>query len=138
MTPKLGERKETMKFFEVEYRLPHDHMVVVGVKAESPEAAVAKAEAAFDQGHIWDNTPDMPLLIDDYGETDAVLVFKAKEVSTFKADSSVQAKVQEGIASSAIDLLRKVQAGTLEDSDHREIKELLEAVDAWDQTGAMQ
>lgn len=126
-----------MKLFEVEYRLPYDHLVVVGVKATSSTAAVTKVVTALNEGNIWDNTPDMPLLVDDYGETSAVLGFKVKEVSAFKADSSVQEKVLEGHASNAIALLRKVQAGTLEDSDHREIHELLEAVDSWDQTGAM-
>lgn len=37
--------------------------------------------AAFDEASIWDNTPDMPLLYDDYEETDDnTLMFTAVEV----------------------------------------------------------
>ena len=56
-----------MKYI-VQYTLPYEHRVMVGVTAESREAAIAKAETLFDQGEIWDDTPEVPLLFDDFEE----------------------------------------------------------------------
>ena len=57
-----------MKYL-VQYTLPYDHRVVVGIEADDPEAAVARAQALFDSGDIWQDTDQVPLLYDDYEET---------------------------------------------------------------------
>jgi len=66
--------------YVIQYTLPYEHRVMVGIKAESGEEAIAKAEALFDQGDIWDDTKDVPLLFDDYEETgDSPLVFTVEQ-----------------------------------------------------------
>ena len=56
-----------MKFI-VSYTLPYVHQVMVGIEAASEEAALNKAQAFFDEGSIWDDTPQLPLLLDDFEE----------------------------------------------------------------------
>lgn len=78
--------------YVVEYSLAYDYTVRVGVTAASVEDAKAKAGAAFDAGTIWDDTPDMPLLYDEYDEQeDNTLEFFATAAGeTFpKVDGSV-------------------------------------------------
>lgn len=48
--------------------LPYEHLVMVGIDAETPEAATAKAEKLFDDGEIWQDTAEAPLLYDGYEE----------------------------------------------------------------------
>ncbi|MBK6744184.1 MAG: hypothetical protein IPG66_14950 [Hydrogenophilales bacterium] len=61
----------------VEYRIDYTHRVQVGVVADCDDTAIALAQAAFDAGAIWDNTPEMPLLYDDYDEVeDETLIFR--------------------------------------------------------------
>jgi len=68
-----------MKYI-VHYTLPYEHRVMVGIEATSREAAIAKAEALFDQGDIWDDTKEVPLLLDDFDETgDSPLVFTVEQ-----------------------------------------------------------
>lgn len=124
-----------MKLYEVEYRIPYEHVVVVGIKAQSPERAKEIAQREFDNGSIWDNTEHLPLLVDDYEEKDGCLEFVAKEVDGFSAGPSVEVAVQQSCVYNAIKLLRKVHAGALEDGDHREIAELLSTIDGWDKSG---
>lgn len=57
-----------MKRFVVQYSLPFDHIVQVGIEAQTPEHAIAKAQALFDAGDIWDDTPEVPLLLDEFEE----------------------------------------------------------------------
>jgi hypothetical protein len=52
----------------VEYTLDYAHRVQVGILSDSDEEAIDKAQAAIDAGTIWDDTPEMPLLFDDYEE----------------------------------------------------------------------
>ena len=59
---------EAEQGYVVEYTLPYTHRVQVGVYAPNAESASKKAESAFDAGTIWDNTPEMPLLFDDFEE----------------------------------------------------------------------
>lgn len=59
-----------MKRYIVEYTLDYEHRVQVGIEADSQEAALLKAENAFYDGTIWDDTGQMPLLFDDYEEID--------------------------------------------------------------------
>lgn len=68
--------------FMVSYGLDHSHRVVVGVHAPDAGTARAIAQAAFDAGTLWDDTPDMPLLYDDYEEIDGqALQFDATPIA---------------------------------------------------------
>ncbi|QRM22881.1 hypothetical protein [Burkholderia pseudomallei] len=84
---------QTLPAFMVGYSLDHTHRVVVGIRAASADAACDIARAAFDAGTLWDDTPDMPLLYDDYDELDGqVLNFDATSIETWPAaDVSVRA-----------------------------------------------
>lgn len=69
----------------VEYELPYTHCVQVGVYADSVEAAEEKAEQAFNEARIWDDTPEMPLLYDDFEEAgDAGVALKFNVVGKCK------------------------------------------------------
>lgn len=77
---------QALPAFMVGYSLDHTHRVVVGIRAASADAACAIARAAFDAGTLWDDTPGMPLLYDDYEELDGqVLAFDATSVPTWPA-----------------------------------------------------
>ena len=54
--------------YVIQYTLPYEHRVMVGIEAETPDAATAKAEQLFDAGEIWQDSADVPLLYDDYEE----------------------------------------------------------------------
>lgn len=58
-----------MKFI-VNYTLPYEHQVLVGIEADDQETAIARAEALFNQGEIWDDTAEVPLLLDLFIETE--------------------------------------------------------------------
>lgn len=57
-----------MKYI-IQYTLPYEHRVMVGIEAENADAAIAKAGELFDQGDIWNDTDQTPLLFDDFEET---------------------------------------------------------------------
>ena len=61
-------KSQQNKRYVVEYELPYVHTVQVGIEAASSEAAEQRASALFDAGEIWDDTPDVPLLYDDFDE----------------------------------------------------------------------
>lgn len=84
------------KWFVVEYSLDYQHRVQVGVQAKSPEEAETQAQRAFDSGSIWDDTAEMPLLFDDYEETeDNTLSFVVvAEVSKCPAPDASVVKIQ--------------------------------------------
>lgn len=86
--------------YAVTYTLDYTHRVVVGVVADSPEQAQSIAEAAFDDGSIWDDTPEMPLLFDDFEEVDGeTLQWEVAAVDVWpKADASVVKLRQERTA----------------------------------------
>ncbi|HIE54997.1 MAG TPA: hypothetical protein EYP90_07445, partial [Chromatiaceae bacterium] len=66
--------------YVVQYTLPYEHRVMVGIEAESREAAIARAEALFDEGEIWQDSAEVPLLFDDYEETgDSPLIFTVEQ-----------------------------------------------------------
>ena len=54
--------------YVVQYTLPYEHRVMVGIEADSSEEAIRKAESLFDAGDIWQDTAEVPLLLDDYDE----------------------------------------------------------------------
>ncbi|MBN2700938.1 MAG: hypothetical protein JXR29_05760 [Methylothermaceae bacterium] len=73
--------EEKKRRYAVTYTLPYTHRVVVGVEAENREEAIGKAEQAFDAGEIWDDTPEMPLLFDDFEEDDGPLEWEAESLT---------------------------------------------------------
>jgi hypothetical protein len=81
-----------LKKFAVTYTIDYQHRVVVGVTASDQNAAVQIANNAFDDGVIWDDKPDLPLLFDDYEEVEGeTLEFSAEEVQSFPGpDSSIK------------------------------------------------
>ena len=83
--------------YVIQYTLPYEHRVMVGIEAESNKDAIATAEALFDQGDIWDDTKDVPLLFDDYEETgDSPLVFTVEqELKTDEPWPASDASVKE-------------------------------------------
>ncbi|MBU0501428.1 MAG: hypothetical protein KJ558_10055 [Gammaproteobacteria bacterium] len=89
-TPREGEEG-----YVVEYTLPYTHRVQVGVYATSAGEAEAKAEAAFNECTLWDNTTEMPLLYDDFdeeGDAGEPMVFSVIAKGAFpEAEASVKA-----------------------------------------------
>jgi len=81
-----------LKKFAVSYTIDYQHRVVVGVAAPELSTAIQLARNAFDEGVIWDDMPDMPLLLDDYEENEGeTLEFYAEEIQSFpEPDSSVK------------------------------------------------
>ena len=84
-----------MKFL-VQYNLPYEHVVRVGIEADNRDEAIAKATALFDDGTIWDDTPEVPLLVDDvYEDGDAGVplefTIEGRNISKWpEADESVK------------------------------------------------
>lgn len=80
------------KKFAVTYTIDYQHRVVVGVTSSDQSTAIQIASNAFDEGVIWDDTPEMPLLFDDYEEVEGeILEFTAEEIQSFpEPDSSVK------------------------------------------------
>lgn len=56
-----------MKYI-VQYTLPYRHRVMVGIEAGGRDEAIARANTLFDQGDIWNDTKEVPLLCDDFEE----------------------------------------------------------------------
>ena len=66
--------------YVIQYTLPYEHRVMVGIEADNSDEAVRKAETLFDQGDIWQDTATVPLLLDDYEETgDSSLLFTVEQ-----------------------------------------------------------
>lgn len=97
-----------MTRYIVQYRLDYVHRVQVGIKADSPEAAIEQAETAFNDATLWDDTAQMPLLFDDYEEIDGQpLIFEVvAEVETWpEPESSVLHQRRASAAERACRLL---------------------------------
>lgn len=60
-------KKETHRF-AVGYTIDYAHHVQIGLEAQNEREAIAKAEELFDEGSIWDDTPEVPVLYDGYDE----------------------------------------------------------------------
>jgi len=97
--------------YVIQYTLPYEHRVQVGIMADNRDEAIAKAEALFEQGDIWQDSETIPLLFDDYEETgDSTLVFTveqemADEDSWPEAEASVLAMRRREAAFQAARLL---------------------------------
>ena len=78
--------------FEATCTLHYLHRVTVGLEADDPESALRIAQHAFDEGLIWDDTPAMPLLYDDFEEQGGNLDWEIQAVPAFvQQDHSVRA-----------------------------------------------
>lgn len=82
-----------MTKYVVTYALPYEHLVRIGIEAQTAEAAEALAETAFKDGVLWDDTPTMRLLMDEYEETGDAgvpVTFRATPVTEWpEPDNSV-------------------------------------------------
>ncbi|THD11384.1 hypothetical protein [Metallibacterium scheffleri] len=91
-----------MSKFVVSYELPYVHHVRVGIEAEDAERARAAAEDLFNSADLWNDTPDMPLLMDEYeedGDAGTVLEFEAVHVEEWPdIDGSVKEIHRHGSA----------------------------------------
>ncbi len=66
--------------YVVQYALPYEHRVMVGIEAASSDEASSKAESLFNKCEIWQDTAEVPLLFDDYEETgDSPLIFTVEQ-----------------------------------------------------------
>ncbi|AOU98250.1 hypothetical protein BI364_10020 [Acidihalobacter yilgarnensis] len=93
-----------MTKYVVSYSLDYAHEVHVGIEAENEEKALEKAANAFDEGTIWDDTPEMPLLYDEFDEVEgSSLEFNIESaVEAFpKPDASVIQMRRENFARKA-------------------------------------
>ena len=102
-----------MPKFIVSYELPHLHTVRVGIEAPDVERAREIAREKLDDGTLWDNTAEMPLLTDDFNEVDdgTVLEFEAQPVTDWpQPDASVGYLVAHERALRAAQLLAEAYA----------------------------
>ena len=66
----------------VQYTLPYEHIVIVGIAAESASDATNQAEQLFNDGEIWQDSENVPLLYDDFeeaGDSGATLMFTIEQ-----------------------------------------------------------
>ena len=86
--------------FVVSYQLDYVHSVSVGIEAQNQAEAQQIAKQAFNEALIWDNTEALPLLSDDYHESeDEYMVWECERVEQFpEPDHSVQRLKQEQAA----------------------------------------
>ena len=100
---------ETLHRFAVSYSIPTAHHVVVGVEAPSPDAAISRVREAFDAPTLCDDTPEMPLLEDEYVEEatcgDRLALGATRIDGDFESDPSVIEIRQEKAAVRACELL---------------------------------
>lgn len=102
-----------MPWYTVEFSLGYNHVVRVGLKARSLQRAEDKAQAAFDKGTLWDDTPSMPLLHDAYEERDDnVLEFTAEKVLQLPPrEGSVDVLHQQAAGADLLELARRIESG---------------------------
>ena len=73
-------KKRPKKKFIVGYSLTYDHFVEIGIEAKNAEEAIKNADSLFEAGSLWQDSPDVPLLYDDYVEhDDNVLTFTIQQ-----------------------------------------------------------
>ncbi len=91
-----------MAKYVVTYTLPYEHIVRVGIEADTAQAAQTIAESAFNDGVLWDNTPNMPLLMDEFEETGDAgvpVLFQATPVTEWPVpDNSVSKALHDKTA----------------------------------------
>ena len=86
-----------MTKYVVTYTLPYEHVVRVGIEADTAQAAQTIAESAFNDGVLWDNTPTMPLLMDEFEETGDAgvpVLFQATPVTEWPGPDNSVLKAQ--------------------------------------------
>lgn len=88
--------------YVVRFKIPHHHVVKVGVEADNPDDALATAEAWFD-GDDLDDTAETPLLQDEWDECDGaaevVMPYIEEQAGDWpEPDGSVEEHHREGSA----------------------------------------
>ena len=108
--------------YVVGYSLPYIHRVQVGIEAPSPDAAIERATELFDSCENWDDTPDCPLILDDFEEDTGAgeaLSFSVEQTIEGegdypKPDSSVRQRYADAqaraVARALVDAYRKGEA----------------------------
>lgn len=88
------------RLFVVSYEIDYVHRVSVGITTDSPESAQQIAEQAFNDATLWDDTAAMPLLSDEYHESEGEsLVWACVAVAQLpEPDHSVRQLKQEQAA----------------------------------------
>ncbi|WP_254786699.1 hypothetical protein [Methylomonas sp. LWB] len=88
------------RLFVVSYEIDYVHRVSVGITTDSPESAQQIAKQAFNDATIWDDTAAMPLLSDEYHESEGEsLVWACVAVAQLpEPDHSVRQLKQEQAA----------------------------------------
>ena len=95
-----------MHKYIVRYQLPYLHVCEVGIIAKTEEEALALAQEHFDNGSLWDNTPNQPHLYDEFEEGDSSLEFTATPVESWpEVDESVKMLLKREAAFQAARLL---------------------------------
>ena len=94
-----------------------------------PKLLLNLASDAFDEGEIWDDTEEMPLLFDDFEEVEGeTLVYSAEQVSEFpEPDASVKAIRQKEFAFMACQALL---AGQIDEARDFAMKAMPHVADA--------
>ena len=95
-----------MNKYVVSYQLPYHHVVEVGVVATDDTQAIALCQKEFDEGTIWDDFPNRPLLLDAFiedGDAGAPLEFKVTKTLSLNApwpihDESVDEQLRKDAA----------------------------------------
>lgn len=101
-----------MSKFIVEYSLAYEHVCRIGIEAETQQVAEDYAWGLFDDGTFWDNTPQAPLLYDDYEEqNDNVLSFTATQCDDWSPDASVETLLRHNASRLLLDVVELVAAG---------------------------
>lgn len=116
-----------MKNYIVEYELPFIHLVRVGIQAADEAAAIELAKDEFAQGTFWNNSPDMPLLYDDFEEDDSSpldepVEFNAEECKVWPAPGEcVKTIVRNAAARRACEWLIHAHESTGTDAARRSL-----------------
>ncbi|RME43490.1 MAG: hypothetical protein D6791_15300 [Chloroflexi bacterium] len=84
-----------MEHCTVEIRVPHDHVVVMGVEADDADSARKRALDLFDAGDHQEPHPGVVLLRDDFEESDGHLYATVRCGYDLQVDASVRALESE-------------------------------------------
>ena len=114
--------------YQVEIRVPHDHVVVLRVAADDAEAAKRLAVELFDAGNHQDPPEGVELLRDDFEESDEHLYAQVGVDDGRRPDASVQALREQAGMRLACRLLIRAFEGNA--PDHALLRKAYEAAGA--------
>jgi len=99
-----------VKRYIVRFKIPHHHVVKVGVEADNPDEALQVADAWFDSDELVDDTAETPLLQDEWESSDGDAIVEPPYIEEQagdwpEPDGSVEQRHREGSAGLACRLL---------------------------------